>query len=67
VTPVARRQPYLDGCVGAVGLCDGAQKPFIYSLKHNETLWQGFRLTVATKLTEQRLALMPPDLATACR
>jgi hypothetical protein len=50
-----------------VGLCDGAQKPFIYSLKHNETLWQGFRLTVATKLTEQRLALMPPDLATACR
>lgn len=48
-------------------LASSLQKPFIYSMKHNEAQWQGFRLAVHTKLTEERLALMPTELANTCR
>jgi hypothetical protein len=48
-------------------LASSLQKPFIYSMKHNEAQWQGFRLAVHTKLTEERLALMPTELADTCR
>ena len=48
-------------------LASSLQKPFIYSMKHNEEQWQGFRLAVHAKLTDERLATMPTELATACR
>jgi len=48
-------------------LASSLQKPFIYSMKHNEEQWQGFRLAVHAKLTDERLSTMPTELATACR